>query len=122
MDLADLNRRVTDAITLAEALSEGSAESMSAFGEVMRLEESIARTAPADSLEGELARLGAVAAALRARQHLRALQLGELYLAESPADDVSARLAAMIADAQAQIDDAEDPTVEPVRFRLPTAA
>jgi len=80
------------------------------------------RARPAHDLEGEIARLGAVAAALSASEPLRALQLGEAYIAERLSETASAKLHEMLAEAQKQIDALEDPTVQPVRFTLRIAA
>ena len=66
MDLDDLNVRVTGAILRAERVPAGSTEAEEAFREVGRLEESIASITPPEELEGEIARLGAVTAALSA--------------------------------------------------------
>jgi len=122
MNLADLNRRVTDAITVAEGLPQGSLESRAAFRVVSQLEEAIARMTPADDLEGEIARLGAVAAALSAREPLRALRLGQAYLGEKPSEGAAPKLREMLADAQKQIDAVDDLTVQAVRFTLRSAA
>ncbi len=122
MNLAELNRRVTDAITVAEGLPKDSPESWTAFREVSLLEEQIARSTPADDVEGEIARLGAVAAALSANEPLRAVQLGEIYLTEGLADDIKAKLAAMLDEADKTISAlAENLTVRPVKFTLEAA-
>jgi hypothetical protein len=89
MSLEELNRRVTNAIVWAESLPAGSRDAWEAFHEVSELEESIAKLVPPDDLEGEIARLGAVTAALSAGEHLRALQLAERYLAENLAPEIA---------------------------------
>ena len=66
MSLDALNRRVTNAIIRAESLPPGSRDAWEAFHDVSALEESIATLLPPDDLEGEIARLGAVTAALSA--------------------------------------------------------
>ena len=76
MDLDDLNKSVTNAILQAEALPRGSWEAQHAFREVADLEEEIATIAGAGAVEGEIARLGAVTAAMSAGEPLRAIQLG----------------------------------------------
>jgi hypothetical protein len=76
MDLDDLNKSVTHAILQAEAFPCGSWEAQHAFREVADLEEEIATIAGAGVVEGEIARLGAVTAAMSAGEPLRALQLG----------------------------------------------
>jgi hypothetical protein len=122
MNLAELNRRVTDAITVAENIPKGSPESWTAFREVSMLEEEIARLTSADDVEGEIARLGAVAAALSASEPLRAVQIGQMYLAEDLADDVKSKLTAMLDDANETINTlAADLTVHPVKFTLEAA-
>lgn len=122
MNLAELNRRVTDAITIAEGLPKGSPESWTAFREVSLIEEIIARLTPADDVEGEIARLGAVAAALSANEPLRAVQLGETYLAEGLADDIKSKLTAMLDEADDTISVlAANLTVQPVKFTLEAA-
>jgi len=122
MNLAELNLRVTDAITHAESLPKDSPESWTAFREVSLLEEQIARLTPSDDLEGEIARLGAVAAALSANEPLRAVRLGETYLAEALADDIKSKLKLMLADVDAALTAlAEDLTVQPVKFTLDAA-
>jgi hypothetical protein len=122
MNLADLNRRVTDAITLAEGLTKNSRESWSAFREVALLEEQIARVTRANEVEGEIARLGAVAAALSANEPLRAVQLGQTYLVEGLADPVAAKLNAMLDEANEKIAAVSgDLTVQPVRFTVEAA-
>jgi hypothetical protein len=122
MNLAELNRRVTDAITIAEGIPKDSPESWTAFREVSMLEEEIARLTSADDVEGEIARLGAVAAALSANEPLRAVQIGQRYLAEDLAADIKSKLAAMLDEANKAISTlAEDLTVQPVKFTLEAA-
>jgi hypothetical protein len=99
MNLAELNRRVTDAITIAEGLPKDSPESRTAFHEVSLLEEQIATLTQPTDVEGEIARLGAVAAALSANEPRRAVQLGQTYLADGPGDEIKSKLAAMLDDA-----------------------
>ena len=122
MDLAELNRRVTAAITIAEGLPKDSPACWTAFREVSRLEEQIARSTAADDVEGEIARIGAVAAALSANEPLRAIQLGEAYLAEELAEDIAAKIRGMLAEANDVLGAfAGDLTVQPVRFTLDAA-
>lgn len=75
-----LYRLVTNAITSAEGLPAGSAAAREAFLVVSELEEKIALVIPARDPEGELARAGAVSAAISANAPLRAAYLAELYL------------------------------------------
>lgn len=78
MTLADLNKAVTGAILRAEALPEGP-ERRQAYVEVSELEQRIAEKTEPHELEGEIARCGAVSAAVAARQYERALRLGAHY-------------------------------------------
>lgn len=75
-----LNGRVTAAIIKAEHLPEGPEREM-AFGAVGSLEEQLASITSVDSLEGQVARRGAVTAALSARDPLRAQVLANDYIA-----------------------------------------
>ncbi|HWO25613.1 MAG TPA: hypothetical protein VNO30_43030 [Kofleriaceae bacterium] len=60
------------------------------------LEESIASLMSPDDIEGEIARLGAVTAALSAGEPLRALQLAERFLAERLAPEVAEKLCQLV--------------------------
>jgi len=75
----DLNLQVTEAILAAETLPPGSPEAKVAFCRVSEIEEAIARQKAATSLEGFVARLGAVTAALSAGEPKRALELATRY-------------------------------------------
>jgi pyruvate-formate lyase-activating enzyme len=123
MSLDELNRRVTNAIIHAESLPEGSRAAWEAFHEVSALEESIATLVPPDDLEGEIARLGAVTAALSAGEPLRALQLAERFLAESLAPEIAEKLRQLGKEADAELARAvaDEPTVRPVTFTLRAA-
>jgi hypothetical protein len=123
MSLDELNRRVTNAIVRAESLPAGSRDAWEAFHDVSALEESIAMLVPPDDLEGEIARLGAVTAALSAGEPLRALQLAERFLAESPAPEIGEKLHQLVKEADAEIVRAasDEPTVIPVTFTLRAA-
>ncbi|MCA9644703.1 MAG: hypothetical protein H6718_07770 [Polyangiaceae bacterium] len=120
MSLSDLNQRVTNAITLAEGLPKDSPRAWAAFREVSKLEEEIASLTSPQDLEGEIARLGAVASALSAKEPLRALRLGEQYVAHGLAADVAAKLQSLLDSAEQQVDALleHEPTVEPARFTL----
>jgi len=72
MNLDEFNHRVTNAIVRAESLPAGSRDAWEAFHNVSVLEESIATLVPLADLEGEIARLGVVTAALSAGEPLRA--------------------------------------------------
>jgi len=123
MTLAELNRHVTNAIIRAESLPAGSRDAWEAFHEVSALEESIAALVPPDDIEGEIARLGAVTAALSAGEPLRALQLAERFLAESLAPEIAGKLRQLAKEADAEIMRAgvDEPTVVPVTFTLRAA-
>ena len=103
MSIDDLNRRVTNAIVRAENLPAGSREAWEAFHEVSALEESIATITAPDDLEGEIARLGAVTAALSAGEPLRALQLAERFLAENLSPEIAAKLHQLTTEADADV-------------------
>jgi pyruvate-formate lyase-activating enzyme len=120
MSLDELNRRVTNAIVRAEILPAGSRDAWEAFHEVSALEESISTLVPPDDIEGEIARLGAVIAALSAGEPLRALQLADRFLAENLAPEVAEKLRQLVKDADAELSRAvtEEPTVIPVTFKL----
>jgi hypothetical protein len=120
MSLDELNRRVTNAIVRAESLPAGSRDAWEAFHEVSTLEESIATLVPPDDLEGEIARLGAVTAALSAGEPLRALQLAARFLAERLTPEVAEQLRRLVKEAEAELVRAgsDEPTVIPVTFTL----
>lgn len=122
MDLVELNRLVTDAITVAESLPKDSPRAWMAFREVSHLEEQIARSTQPGDVEGEIARVGAVAAALRASEPLRAVQLAQTFVGEGLAADVAAKLEAMVDEANERLSAlAGDLTVQPVKFALAAA-
>jgi hypothetical protein len=124
MSLDELNARVTEAILRAERLAAGSDQAQEAFREVGRIEESIAGLTSADHLEGELARLGAVTAALSAAEPLRALLLVDRYLAEDVSPEAAAKLEALRAEADEELAEVASkvPPVRPVRYVLQEAA
>lgn len=122
MNLAELSRAVTDAIVRAEALKPGSWEAESAFREVSELEEAIAATIGTRDVEGEIARVGAVSAALSAREALRAVQLADRYLHDDLSDGARAKLEELRTQAETEISAAEEPKVLPVSFQLKPAA
>jgi TPR repeat protein len=103
MDLAELNRRVTSAIFRAERLADGSWESQAAYRDVSVLEEAIAGQTGAADVEGAIAREGAVRAALRAGECLRALSLATRYLEE---DGVPSHLRMALEELQRKADEA----------------
>lgn len=105
MDLDDLNMRVTAAILHAERLPAGSDEAQRAFQEVGRIEESIAALTLANDFEGEIARRGAVRAALNAADPRHALGLLDRYLAEDISLEAAASLEALRSKANAELDE-----------------
>lgn len=120
MNLDDLNSRVTNAILRAEALPAKSWEAQSAFREVADLEEGIASIAGAQTAEGEIARLGAVAASLNAGDPLRTIQLAERYLADALSAPARHELEELRREADAEIlrGIVDEPSVAPIRFKL----
>ena len=83
MTVDTLYTLVTGAIWRAEQLDElGSEAANRAWREVSELEEEIAKMVPATQTEGRVARRGAVRAALKARDYVRARDLAESYAAE----------------------------------------
>ena len=121
MDLDDLNRSVTSAILRAEALPARSWEAERAFREVADLEEEIATIIGARTAAGEIARLGAVTAALSAGEPLRALQLGDRYLGDGLGDASRAKLRSLLNEADAEIERGASRNVDPIRFSLRAA-
>ncbi|MCX7048151.1 MAG: hypothetical protein NTX50_22035 [Candidatus Sumerlaeota bacterium] len=83
MDINALHSLVTGAIWRAEQLDElGLETAASAWQEVSKLEEEIAKALPVKDAEGRIARRGAVHAALKANDYIRAEKLVSNYLAE----------------------------------------
>ena len=78
-----LNTLVSSAIWRAEQLDElGLETACSAWIEVSKIEAQLAKIMPAKEAEGRIARRGAVSAALKAKDHVRARALAECYTAE----------------------------------------
>jgi hypothetical protein len=123
MGLDDLNNSVTNAILRAEALPAGSWAAQRAFREVADLEEEIAAIVGGHTVEGEIARLGAIAAALSAGEPLRAIQLADRFLADTLSDSARAKLDELVreADAEIQREIVDEPSVQPIRFSLRAA-
>ena len=83
MNLDALLSLVSGAIWRAERLEDmGLETAASAWEEVSRFEEELAKLTPAKEPEGRIARRGAVRAALKANNHQRAQSLVERYLSE----------------------------------------
>jgi hypothetical protein len=118
MGLNDLNLSVTSAILRAEALPAGSWEAERAFRDVADLEEEIAAIAGAHTVEGEVARLGAVTASMSAGDLVRAVQLAERYLPDALGDRSRAKLRELHDEAEAEIARAAlgAPNVDPIPF------
>lgn len=123
MGLDELNRSVTSAILRAETLPPGSWEAERAFLDVAELEQELAAKAGAHTVQGEVARLGAVTASMSAGDLVRAVQLAERYLADALSDGSRAKLQQLHHEAEAAIARvaAGAPNVDPVRFTLRAA-
>lgn len=80
---AALDVAVTVAIDRAERLPADSSEARAAYAEVSSIEEALAALHPAMSVEGAVARVGAITAALRASQWARAEALAQRYLSDA---------------------------------------
>ena len=122
MEVAELNANVAQAILHAESLPSGSLEAQVAFRHVSILEETITWLTPAHDVDGEIGRLGAVAAALHAEEPLRALELAWRFEQEALSSPAAAKLLELAAEAEAEIERLAlcAPRVEPARFRLRT--
>jgi hypothetical protein len=118
--LDDLNMQVSAAIYRAEAVPDGPAAE-AAFREVSRIEEEIARLVPAQDLEGALARVGAVDAALRSGDWLRATLLAEVFAKDAHDTDLLEQLRALSERAEALALKVVEPQVQPVTFVLSAA-
>jgi isopropylmalate/homocitrate/citramalate synthase len=80
VDVETLNSLVSSAIWRAEQLEDSGLETASsAWGEVSKWEEELANAIAAKEPEGRIARRGAVRAALKAGDHLRAQGLVQRY-------------------------------------------
>lgn len=123
MEIDDLNTSVTTAILRAEALKPGSWEAQRAFREVADLEEEIATIMGAGVVDGEIARLGAVTAAMSADELLRAVQLATRYLADELSGATRAKLEALFREAEAELERgvADAPRVARIPFQLRAA-
>ncbi len=83
-----LNVRVTEAIGRAERLAdETSPHATGAYAEVSSYEEALAALLPADDIEGAVARVGAVTAALRAGDLGRARDLAARFKRDDALSD-----------------------------------
>ncbi|MBN2196314.1 MAG: hypothetical protein JW751_26105 [Polyangiaceae bacterium] len=120
MRLEDLMKSVTNAILRAETFPADSWEAQHEFREVAELEEEIATIVGAQTIDGEIARLGAVTAALSAGEPLRAIHLAQRYRIDVLSDAIRAKLDSLVHEAVAEIErnTAGVTIVEPVRFRV----
>jgi len=102
MKVNELNKRVTVAIYDAlHAESGGEAEKIKqAFAHVSALEGELASYLPAGGVEGDIAREGAVRAALKSEDPQRARELAEKYLAEEISEDTKETLLELTRNAQ----------------------
>jgi hypothetical protein len=119
-EIQDLNTRVSEAIFFAGRAAPGSQEAQEAYRQVSVLEERIACLTAATEVEGAVARVGAVSAALRAGDWLRASRLVDEFLAGAP-DDVVAELRALDREAEEAAGAVDEPNVRPVHFELAAA-
>lgn len=79
MTVDELNVEVTRAILSAERLPSGAPEASAAWARVSAAEEALAEAHPAGTVEGDVARAGAVRAAARAGDSARARALSLRY-------------------------------------------
>lgn len=85
--LDELNGQVTEAIMIAEQLEDiGDPEAQTAYGQASILEEQIAAITANSSYEGQVARRGAVRAAVKSGNFERAGRLVAAYTAEPDVD------------------------------------
>ncbi len=118
--LQNLNARISEEIFFAGRAAQGSMEAQSAYLRISALEEQIARLTAPDAVDGALARVGAVSAALRAGDWLRAARLVDEFMEDAPAD-VAEELRALGREADDAARVVQEPDVRPVRFHLEAA-
>lgn len=82
-----LNTLVSGAIWRAEQLEARGIRAVQAWAEVSSLEEELAKALPLTQSEGRIARRGAVRAALKAEDYVRAYSLAESYCGEEAAPE-----------------------------------
>lgn len=119
-EIQDLNKRVSEAIFFAGRAAPGSQESQDAYRRVSALEEQIARLTTPIDVDGAVARVGAVSAALRAGDWLRASRLVEEFLVGAP-NDVATELRELNREADESARLIDEPDVKPVRYELAAA-
>jgi len=113
--LEELNMCVTEAIFRAEHEPEDSPGAEAAYRKLSELEEEIARLVPANELQGGLARVGAVTAALQAGDWLRAVWLAQSFAVGAPTD-IAEQLGALAHDAEVALCGIAEPDVRPIPF------
>lgn len=87
METDTLNSLVSGAIWRAEQLEAHHIRASQAWAEVSSLEEELAKVLAVSESEGRIARRGAVRAALKAADYIRAHALAESYAAEEAAPE-----------------------------------
>jgi hypothetical protein len=87
METDELNTLVTEAIWRAEELDADDIAARQAWAEVSSIEEKLANALPASEPQGRIARRGAVQAALKAGDDVRAHALAARYLADEAAPE-----------------------------------
>jgi hypothetical protein len=116
-ELNGLNEKVTEAILRAEAAAPDSVQAGYLYREVSELEERISEITPSESIEGIVARVGAVTAALDAHDWVRASRLAEAYLVGAPAD-LAEELKRLLAEADDVGRRVREPDVRPITVVL----
>jgi hypothetical protein len=97
MDVNTLNTLVSSAIWRAEQLDElGLEAASSAWLEVSKLEEELAKIIPAEDPEGRIARRGAVRAALKSNELDHAEDLARRYAADGAPSALRSELRVML--------------------------
>jgi hypothetical protein len=117
----DLNARVTDAILRAERAAPDSDEAAFLYRQVSELEEQISEITTPETVEGGVARVGAVTAALDADDWVRASRLAEAYLVGAPAD-LEEELRDLLAEVDLVARKVAEPDVRPVEANLEALA
>ena len=97
--LDDLNARVTNAIFRAEDDDRSGRDSRDSWFLVSTVEAEIAAHMPASSVEGDIARIGAITAALSARAPRRAVELANAYLREDLSEEMRVEIDALAREA-----------------------
>jgi hypothetical protein len=119
--LEELNACVTDAILRAERAATDSDEAAFLYRQGSELEEQISDITTPKTVEGGVARVGAVTAALDADDWVRASRLAEAYLVGAPAD-LEEELRDLLAEADLVARKVAEPDVRPVEANLEALA